>query len=357
MPPEPDAPTTPTPTAFAPLPDGENSVDFGGAFGAEDIDAAFQHHLANLGRPIGTPATPTVPTAPAAPTLETAPPAEPAEPPAPEPPAEPVEPPAPPEPAPPSADFYDLDGLQLTRDQIRQLVEQDQYLASNPNIRNLLAAVSMEGQPPAPPGIPAPAPPAAAEPPAPPPPTGPPEDIAQDPIALQLWQQNQDLLARFDQQAAVLAQHEERFQTQSNNTSQAFIDRAYNSFRLQHKLDDSTMRRVHDLAESTINIGGLLNPVDPVSGKLQRPNPLTAMERAYQMAYELLPETQDRARAELEQDVRADIERKTKSSALSAGGASAPRRQAAPPSDPKDKTKAFLNDIASSFEFGSTPSQ
>lgn len=188
-----------------------------------------------------------------------------------------------------------------------------------------------------------------------PPQLTPPEGFdIEDPAMAAVWQQFVALHEQNTALAARLEDHDARFRHQSDTTTTSFINRARESFRQQHNLDPATMDRLHTVASSVINLDGFLDSVDPFDGKPQAPNPMAALERAYDVAYWAMPETREMARTELQEEMARDAKRQKKASALSSGGASAPRT-AAVPVDPAARQSAFVREIGEQF-FGTPQS-
>lgn len=181
-------------------------------------------------------------------------------------------------------------------------------------------------------------------------PTTPPPVPAFDPSTLDLTDPSVAALYSYltEQQATI--EQLRASQTQIANQSyeamrvqtDALYKRAADSFRASRSLDDTEMDRVAGVAARLNVLPALMSGVDPLTGLPSRPDPITAMTRALDIAYNSLPEYAAKVKAAAEQTQRRHNSRKQKLAAVQGSSGSVPRTPA-PPADPK---QAMIQEVA-----------
>lgn len=153
-----------------------------------------------------------------------------------------------------------------------------------------------------------------------------------------LVEQQQHLEHLRTQQTQLANQSYEAIRTQTN----ALYQRAAETFQSAHSLSDDDLNKVATIAARLNVLPSLMSGVDPITGLPSAPDPLSAMSRALDIAYNALPEMAAKAAAAAEQTQRRHNTRKQKLAAVAGSSGSVPRTTA-PPRDPK---QAMIQEVA-----------
>lgn len=225
----------------------------------------------------------------------------------------------------------------LTPDELAQLQSIRDAITNDPALRDRIVDYYNGGG-----GAPAPI----AQQVSPPPPPVP----AFDPSSLDLTDPSVAALYSYltEQQATIesLRQSQTQIANQSYEAmrvqTDALYKRAADSFRESRSLDDTEMDRVASVAARLNVLPALMSGVDPLTGLPSRPDPITAMTRALDIAYNSIPEYAAKVKAAAEQTQRRHNSRKQKLAAVQGSSGSVPRTPA-PPADPK---QAMIQEVA-----------
>lgn len=256
-------------------------------------------------------------------------------------------PPATPPPTPePTVEFLEIDGVQVPASQVRALLDFQQNYQSDPQLRALLTDHFVGRSAPVEGGAPA-TPPAGVQPsPAGGQPLTPPEDLdMEDPSVRALWaiveQQNQQLNQL---SSGVQTTYEAHMATQ-RASAQASYTQAAESFRTAHELDQTDVDSLAQVASRLGVLPSLMQGVDPLTGMPVRPDPVSAMNRALEIAYFMVPEYRAREFQRSVKQQQGDAERKKKLGAVVGSPGSATRTTQAPRPGTPEARAAMVEEV------------
>lgn len=257
---------------------------------------------------------------------------------------EPATPP-PPEPEPPSEpppeDVWEFDGgLTLDKETARSLAEFNAFLNANPDVAEAIReSVQAKYQP---------------QQPTQPPPEPELEHLdLDDPNVKFLYENYQKQQNDLAQAMDVIRRHELQLTTQTEATATSIVERAVTSFKQEHQLDDESMQQVRQIAGQMNIVESVFAPEDPITGVARRVDPLTAIEKALDIAYWSIPEYRDREINRQLEANRQDQEKKRKLSSLGGSSGSVPREQQTPTTK-EEIHAAMIREVAQ--HMGTTPS-
>lgn len=254
---------------------------------------------------------------------------------------------SPPEPEPPSEppaeDIWEFDGgLTLDKETARSLAEFNAFLNANPDvaeaIRQSVAAQYQTEQPPEPP---------------------PTSDLSvenldlDDPNVKFLYDNYQKQQSELQQAMDLIRRHELQLSTQTEATANSIVERAVTSFQKEHQLDEESMQQVRQIAGQMNIVESVFAPEDPITGLARRVDPLTAIEKALDIAYWSIPEYRDREISRRLEVNKQDQEKKRKLSSLGGSSGSVPREQQTPTTK-EEIQAAMIREVAQAM--GTTPS-
>lgn len=242
---------------------------------------------------------------------------------------EPPAPPAEPESAPTSLSDAEVAQLVAFRDELRE----------NPELASLVSNYFAGQQPPAP--APESSQPVPPEPTAPASPalTPPPDLDLDDPAIKAVWEANVANHQRIAQLESMFQVQQQQARLAQSAQSESFYNRATESFRQSHNLEKSDIDRISQVAARMGVLPSLMSGVDPITGLPSRPDPLTALDRALQIAYDQLPEYHP-------EQTEKNTQRKQRLAAVSGRSGSVPRATPVP-TDAAGKTAMLITEVAS----------
>lgn len=233
-------------------------------------------------------------------------------------------------------------GQKIAKAQVKAYAEFDQLLRTDPGLAQAISAYlqgaggqSPAGQAPGEGSAPAaPASPALAD-----------ELDLDDPAIKALYELTQQQGKQLQGLSEQLQTHSTELYNRRLEELTATTNRAAETFKTQHSLDDNQMQKIREVASRLEVLPALMKGVNPLTGVHEAVDTVTAVERAFELAYWQMPEFRDKEyQARLEQ-WRADKSRKQKLAGVSGSSGSVPRT----PSKPRDETemrKALIKEVA-----------
>lgn len=245
--------------------------------------------------------------------------------------------------------------IRVSRDQALRYFQFDQDFQNDPQLRSLVLDYYQgrgnEGQVQPPASEPAPQP-------APAPVTSSVQEVPEldldDPAIRFLLQQQQQLAEQVQMLAGGVQQTQSQQQAQQQAQNEALIKRAMTSFQTEHSLNDDSMNNIRQAAARLNVLPSLMQGVDPITGAPSRPDPLTAMERAFEIAMMMSPEHRQQEFAREVQRRVTDSRRKQKLAGLSGSSGSVPRTTPAPTTE-QGRRSAMIDEIRQMQEGGWSP--
>lgn len=165
-----------------------------------------------------------------------------------------------------------------------------------------------------------------------------------DPNVQFLVQQNQQLQQQIQMLAGGVQHTVQQQQAREQAEHNSMINRAMTSFKDQRGLDDTQMETVRMAAARLNVLPSLMAGVDPITGTPTKPDPLTALDRAFEIAYMQIPEFRTREFGRVIQQRVTDNRRKQKLAGLSGSSGSVPRTSPAP-TDAPGRRAAMIDEI------------
>ena len=236
------------------------------------------------------------------------------------------------------------DGLKLTRDQARTLADFDAWLTANPDLARAWTSlvqgthelVPRGQQPPVPTPTPTTTPTQV---------TPPPDLDLDDPVVKHIWTELQTTRQQLDAASKVLTRHEQQISTANASTAQSLLAKAQETFQTTKKLNSDEMTKVRQVAERMNIVGGLMSPLDPITGLPRTVDPVKALEKAFDIAYNEIPEFRSRIVTEMVTQTKTEQDRKRKLTSLQGGSGSVPRGTPAPKTE-ADRRAAMIKEVA-----------
>lgn len=162
---------------------------------------------------------------------------------------------------------------------------------------------------------------------------------------LPLLQQQQTILQSLTQQQEVTQR--QLYENQREQTT-AIANRVQASFKKQYGLEDGEMEELHTIAGRLQVLPSLMSGVDPWTGMPTKPDPMSAIERAYEMALYSTPKYRNKVIQPESERVVKDNTRKKKLSSLSGNSGSSPRTPAAPRND-LERRNAMISEVTAAM--------
>lgn len=171
------------------------------------------------------------------------------------------------------------------------------------------------------------------------------EDDLLDPAVKSLYetarsqqQYIENLNARLQQVTDVtIARQQEEFQ--------AVLDSTRASFATEHNLSKSQMDQVQATAERLNVVPSLMRGVDPVSGMPVPRDRTTALTRAFDIAFNYIPEFREKALAEAVSSRAKSTRRKQKLAGVSGSGGGMPKSEPIPTNE-HERRQAMIKEVA-----------
>lgn len=239
--------------------------------------------------------------------------------------------------------------LSLTKEQARTLAQFDTWLAANPDMAATIAGVvqgELQVVPRGAGGEPIESRPVAPAPPASPPAAQQaPDDLdLDDPTIKRLWDENQTTKQQLAAASEVLTRHEAAIQAQTQDTTQALVNRAVSDYATKHAMDEAQVTRLRQQAARLNIIGSLVDPFDPVTGLPRQVDPVAAVHEALDVAYWSTPEFRQQA---MDTAMRSHVEglrKKQKLTSLGGSSGSVPRTPQ-PPANETERHNAMIAEV------------
>lgn len=165
-----------------------------------------------------------------------------------------------------------------------------------------------------------------------------------DPNVRYLLEQQQALSQQIQMLASGVQETQQQQQARAQAENDSMIRRAMTSFKEQRGLTDEQMESVRISAARLNVLPGLMQGVDPITGAPSKPDPLTALDRAFEIAYMMTPEHRQREFGREIQRRVEDSRRKQKLAGISGSSGSVPRTQPAP-TTPQGRRAAMIDEI------------
>lgn len=189
-----------------------------------------------------------------------------------------------------------------------------------------------------------------------------PEDLADElevnPVAKMLWERMQQQDSQFEESLAALRADQQRISqlTQSQqeavdnyqrNNAATLVNQAKMNFQREHNLQPAEMDKVFNATVNMFNLDRVVSlPVNPITGAMETPDPVSRLEGAFDAAYKAIPEFFEREQNARIEAARTEAERKGKLSSLSSSGSSAPPPAPVDNSNPASRRDALIADVA-----------
>lgn len=226
----------------------------------------------------------------------------------------------------------------LSPEELAQVIAIRDAVANDPGLRDRIAEYYRGGGTPSTPTAPTPAA------------VTPPEFTPFDPTHLDLNDPSVAALYTYmvEQQQAIelLRQHQTQIANQSYEAmrvqSDALYTRAAESFKKDRDLSDDDLNRIASIATRLNVLPSLMSGTDPMTGLPVRPDPISAMTRALDIAYNSIPEFASKNLARAEATTRRHNTRKQKLAAVAGSSGSVPRT----PAPPRDPRQAMIQEVA-----------
>jgi hypothetical protein len=122
--------------------------------------------------------------------------------------------------------------------------------------------------------------------------------------------------------------------------------RAKDSFAKQYSLSNDQINDIEQIAANMQILPALLSGVDPITRLPVKVDPLTALERALEIAYYSTPTYREAEYQRKQTLAKKDTSRKRKLNSLSGSSGSTPKRPAREPETEQDRRSAMINEIA-----------
>lgn len=241
------------------------------------------------------------------------------------------------------------DGLQLDREQARNLALFDAWLTANPQLAQQIAGVAQgqyelvpkDGRGVQPDG------PSTIVPPAAPASSTPPDELdLDDPVQKRLWHELNTTREQLNAASEVLTRHEQQIAQTGANTTKALVDRVATEFATKKELtaDELTSVRKH----AAYLLPQFSAPTDMETGLPRQVDPVYAVEQALEAAYWSIPQFRTKALENLTQQKVEDLRKKSKLNSLGGTSGSVPRK-AQKPSNDTERRDAMIAEVAAAW--------
>lgn len=230
------------------------------------------------------------------------------------------------------------DGTVLTNEEALSYAQFDALLRNDPELFRVITE-TIQGRAASAPGAQAQAPPRA---PALPEFT---DDDLTDPAVRSLYETARQQREYIEQMDARLNQVRDITIQQQHEELAALIDSKSGEFATKHNLTRDEMARVRGTAERLNVIPSLMRGIDPITGKPSPRDRGTAISRAYDIAYNFIPEFHDRAIAEAVKDRAKSTKRKQRLAGIGGSSGGVPKNEPVPTTD-QGRREAMIREVA-----------
>lgn len=237
------------------------------------------------------------------------------------------------------ADLIEVEpGVVISRAQAKSYKQFEAILAGDAELQNLIRD-RIENQGPA----------AGVQPPVPATPAAPPlpelsEEDLEDPTIRALYDAAKAQEERYAQQEQQIRALTDVTVTRENEEIQHLVNVQKQAFQTTHSLTPDEMSQVEQVALRLNVIPGLMSGVDPVTGQVIPRDRSAAITRAYEIAYNWLPEFRDRAIEAAVLERAKSTKRKQKLAGISGSSGSVPKNT--PIRNATDRRNAMIAEVA-----------